>query len=138
MSNIDLTKVEKNEQLRIARKKLKESGRSPTEIGRSNLLKVLLLIYRWGYTTPSIVQLFLAITRGGYLQKLTTQGWLKKVKTESGNPKFIYTLTESGLSEAERHSSTQVQYVEIDPYKINQQLLRHNLLAQEITINYQS
>lgn len=135
MNNDGLKKQEKKEQLRIAREKLKESGKNPTEIGKSNLLKILLLIYWWGYTSPTIAQIFLGITRGGYLQKLTTHGWLKKVKTESGSPKFIYTLTESGLAEAERHSSTQVQYVEIDPYRINQQLLRHNLLAQEITIN---
>jgi hypothetical protein len=135
MSSIDLKKLEKTEQLKLARAKLRETGQSPTVIGKSNLLKTLLLIYLWGYTIPSIVQLFLGITRGGYLQKLTEQGWLRKVKTESGNPQAIYTLTESGVAEAERHAAIQIRYIEIDPYRINQQLLRHNLLAQEITIN---
>lgn len=135
MSNINLEKLGKTEQLRLAREKLQKSGKNPTEIGKSNLLKILLLIYQWGYTSPTNAQTFLGITRGGYLQRLTEQGWLKKVKTESGNPKFIYTLTESGLAEAERYASFQIRYVEIDPYRINQQLLRHNLLAQEITIN---
>jgi hypothetical protein len=135
MNDADLKKMGKMEQLQLARAKLKETGQSPTVIGRSNLLKVLLLIYRWGYTTPSITQLLLGITKGGYLQKLTEQGWLKKVTTESGNPQAIYTLTETGLGEAERNAAIQIRYVEIDPYRINQQLLRHNLLAQEITIN---
>lgn len=134
MSN-DLTKVEKGEQLRIAREKLKGIGKSPTELGKANRLKVLDLIYKWGCTSPSIVQNFLEITKGGYLQKLSEQRLLKKVKTESGNPQFIYTLTETGLADAERHALTQIRYAEIDPYRINQQLLRHNLLAQAITVN---
>ncbi len=135
MNNPNPPKMDRATQLQLAREKLQKSGKNPTEIGKSNLLKILLLIYRWGYTSPTIAQIFLGITRGGYLQKLTDQGFLRKVKTESGNPKFIYTLTGTGLAEAERHSSNQVQYVEIDPYRINQQLLRHNLIAQEITIN---
>jgi hypothetical protein len=135
MNNPNPPKMDRATQLQLAREKLQKSGKNPTEIGKSNLLKILLLIYRWGYTSPTIAQIFLGITRGGYLQKLTNQGLLRKVKTESGNPKYIFTLTESGLSEAERHATTHVQYIEIDPYRINQQLFRHNLLAQEITIS---
>lgn len=98
MNNPNPPKMDRATQLQLAREKLQKSGKNPTEIGKSNLLKILLLIYRWGYTSPTIAQIFLGITRGGYLQKLTDQGFLRKVKTESGNPKFIYTLTGTGLA----------------------------------------
>lgn len=129
------TKLPKIEQLALAREKLKSLGKSPTLIGKENRLKVFDLIYRWGYTTSSIAQGYLGITKGGYLQKLSDQGLLKKTKTESGKPTHIYTLSESGLQEAERHAESSIRYIEIDPYRINQQLLRHNLIAQELTIN---
>lgn len=132
---ISAPQTEKYVQLAFARNKLKEIGKSPTELGKLNRLKTLDLIYRWGCTSPSIVQNFLGMTKGGYLHRLSAQGLLKKVRTESGVPEFIYTLTEAGLQEAERHALKPIRYPEIDPYKISQQLIRHNLLCQEITMN---
>jgi len=39
-----------------------------------------------------------------------------------------------GLQEAERFAPELYRYPESDPYKVNQKLLRHNLLAQKITV----
>lgn len=131
--NDHLKSIGKNEQLRIAREKLKDSGQNPTEIGKLNRLKILLLIYMWGYTSPTIAQIFLGITRGGYLQKLTDQGFLKKIRIESGLPQFVYTLSVIGLQEAERNADQFIRYVELNGFK--QDKVYHNLLAQTVTIN---
>jgi hypothetical protein len=96
----------KMEQLRLAREKLKECGLSPIKLGKLNLLKTLGLIYRRGYTSSTIVQGYLGITKGGYLQKLTEQGYLKSSRIEAVRadlPKAFYTLTSLGLEEAENH-----------------------------------
>ena len=136
MSNTDLPRLEKNEQLRLAREKLKARGLSPTIIGKLNRLKVIDLIYKWGYTSPTIVQILLEITKGGYLPKLTDQGLLKKIRLEAIGadiPQFIYILTNMGLAEAERHANGLIEYVELNGIKQN--LVRHNLLVQATTIN---
>lgn len=136
MSNANLPKLEKNEQLRIARAKLKERGLSPTKLDKINRLKTLDLIYKWGYTSSNIVQNLLGVTKGGYLQKLAEQGYLKSARIEAVRadlPKAIYTLTSLGLEEAERHAHQHIRYIEINGFK--QDKIRHNLLAQQVTIN---
>ena len=95
----------------------------------------MLWIYYWGFSTASLILALLGRTAGGYAQRLTKQGWLKATKTASGSPKYIFTLTEAGLELAEKHAHTQVPYPEIDPYRVNQDLIRHNSLAQQETIS---
>lgn len=131
---IDAVRADKLSQLAEARAALAASGKSPRQLGNESRLKVLGWVYCWGYTSSAHIQELLNKTSGGYAQKLLKQGWLASTKTESGTPAVIYTLTESGLQEAERHTSNLLRYPELDPYRINQKLIRHNLLAQEITI----
>ena len=133
MNNIKkLTQVEA--QL-IAARAMLATGKSPRQIGEESRLKVIKFIYRFGYTSASIVQLLLGRTSAGYAQKLARQGWLVTTKTESGIPASFFTLTELGLQEAERHATELYRYPEIDPFKVNQQQIRHNLLAQSLTVN---
>ena len=47
----------------------------------------------------------------------------------------MYTLSETGQQEAERLAENLHRYPESDPYRINQQQIRHYLLAQQATIN---
>lgn len=122
-------------QLAEARAVLATSGKSSRQLGNESRMKVVDWIYAWGYTSSSIIQEWLGKTSGGYAQKLVKQGWLTATKTESGIPATFYTLTELGLQEAERHAPELYRYPESDPYKVNQQLIRHNLLAQQITVN---
>ena len=122
-------------QLTAARAVLAAKGKSPREIGLESRIKVLSLIYRWGYTSSTLVQLFLNRTSGGYAQKLVKQGWITSTKTESGTPAAYFTLTERGLQEAERHTKALYRYTEIDPFKVNQKQIRHYLLAQNATLN---
>jgi hypothetical protein len=102
----------KIDQLAAARASLIAQGKSPRQIGLESRLKIILWIYKWGYTTSTIIQTLLARTSGGYAKKLCQQGWLTCTNTSSGSPTAFYTLTQLGLSEAERHS--QFLY----PYKL--------------------
>lgn len=125
----------KEDKLAAARQKLKETGKSPVEIGNQSRIDVLLWIYYWGFSTASLILALLGRTAGGYAQRLEKQGWLRSTKTASGNPKEIFTLTTAGLELAEKHAHTQVPYQELDSYRVNQDLIRHNSLAQRETIS---
>lgn len=122
-------------QLAAARAILAATGMSPRQLGVESKLKVIAWTYRWGYTSATIVQLLLKRTSAGYAQRLARQGWLISTKTVSGIPASFFTLSEQGLQEAERHSTSLYRYPEINPYKVNQQQIRHYLLAQTATIN---
>lgn len=122
-------------QLAAARAVLAATGKSPRLIGIESRQAVLDWIYRWGYTSSTVVQLLLGRTSAGYAQKLARQGWLTSTKTKSGTPISYFTLTELGLHEAERFACALHRYPELDTYKVNQQQIRHYLLAQNITLN---
>lgn len=122
-------------QLAAARAVLAATGKSPRQLGEEARLDVIRWIYRWGYSSATLIQQLLGRTASGYAQKLARQGWLQAVNTESGTPKRYFTLSEMGLQEAERHSDVLLRYLEIDPYRVNQKLVRHNLIAQHATIN---
>src|SRR5450759_4899907 len=63
-----MTKIEA--QLAAARAALAASGKSPRRLGEESRLKVIEWIYRWGYTSATIVQLLIGRTSAGYAQKL--------------------------------------------------------------------
>lgn len=122
-------------QLEDARAALASSGKSPRKIGEESRLRVIDWIYKWGYSSSSCIQALLERTAGGYAKKLACQGWLGATKTESGIPAHFFTLSKRGLQEAERHADFLLPYPEIDPYRVNQQQIRHYLIAQMATIN---
>ena len=122
-------------QLAAARNILAATGKSPRQLGVESRRKVIEWLYHWGYTSSTLIQLLLDRTSGGYAQKLAKQGWLTATKTVSGSPTAYFTLTEQGLQEAERLSCALYRYPEIDNYKVNQQQIRHYLIAQAATLN---
>lgn len=124
-----------NAQLAAARSVISKSGKSPRELGKESRLNILEWLYRWGFTSSSVGQLFLGRTSGGYLQKLANQGWLVSTKTKSGTPAAYFTLSQIGLQEAERSANILCKYSEIDSYKVDQSKIRHYLIAQTSTIN---
>lgn len=127
--------IDTHTQLAAARNILAATGKSPRQLGDESRRKVIKWLYHWGYTSSTLVQLLLDRTAGGYAQKLAKQGWLTATKTVSGNPTAYFTLTEQGLQEAERISCALYRYPEIDNYKVNQQQIRHYLIAQAATLN---
>jgi len=131
--NLD-TKDKLNNQLAAARSMIAKTGKSPRQLGKESRQKVINWIYQWGYTTTNICKLLLNRTSGGYMGKLTYQKWLCETNTKSGFPSSYFTLAPLGLEEAERHANSLLKYLEIDQYKVNQQKIRHDLIAQKSTL----
>ena len=113
-------------------------GESPRARGERKRRRVLNCVYRWGYSSAEIIRQVAGQQAKGYANGLVKKGGLAQTKTESGTPRFLYTLSQSGLQESERMSDDLLRYPEIDPYKINQQQVRHYLLAQSATTNAQA
>lgn len=111
------------------------NGESPRERGAKKQKRVLDWIYRWGYSSAEIIKRVAGQQMNGYAKGLAKKGLLVESKTESGTPRFIYTLSKTGLEEATRFSEFLLRYPEEDWARINQQQIRHNLLAQAATIH---
>lgn len=132
---------EKNEmsalekRLLASRKILAKTGKSPQQLAEENKLKVINWIYLWGYTTPSIVQSLLNRTSAGYAKRLAETGSLNATKSASGTPAKFFTLSRQGLELAEYYTIKQFRYPEVDPQKVDQRLIRHNLISQIATVN---
>jgi hypothetical protein len=124
-----------NLQLAKAREAIALTGKSPRALGIESKLKIINWIYQWGYTSSTIGQSLLNRTAGGYLQKLANQDVLVATKTSSGTPVNYFTLSPVGLELAESNTTQLFKYSEIDAFRVNQSTMRHNLIAQELTVN---
>lgn len=111
------------------------NGESPHARGEKKRRRVLSWVYCWGYSSAEILRQVAGQQAKGYASGLVKKGWLVETKTESGMPRFFYTLSQAGQQEAERLAENLHRYPEADPYKVNQQQVRHYLLAQQATIN---
>jgi hypothetical protein len=110
-------------------------GESPRTRGEKKRRRILDWVYRWGFSSAEIIRRLSGQQAKGYAAGLVKKGWLTETKTKSGNPRFIYTLSETGRQEAEYFSEKLYRYPEADPYRVNQAQLRHYLLAQQVTVN---
>jgi hypothetical protein len=120
---------------------LQLAGRSPHEVGLEKEREVLTWTYAWDWTSPTIAALVGRDNQNGLASRLVRQGLLKKTRTESGGgqagvPAYMLTLTSGGVSKVERHIEKEEQLLRYntDPYKINQALLRHDILSQATTV----
>lgn len=119
-----------------ARAVLKATGLSPSELGEKNRQIVVDWIYQWGSTSSSIVQELLDRTSGGYAASLVKRDILVETRTAAGYfVKTFFTLSPLGLELAEKNALQLNRYPEIDPYRVNQRLLRHDLITQELTLS---
>jgi hypothetical protein len=124
---------------RLAKAREAMKGISPRARGAEKTRTALDWIYRWGWASPSILDLVTDGKRTGLAARLTRQKLITTTKTESGGgvqgiPIHILTLTSVGLDEVERLREDLLQY-QTDPYRIDQTKLRHDQLAQKATIN---
>lgn len=127
------------EKMQAARRE-KLGDRSPRQVGAEKAMAALRWIYRWGWSSPTTISLVGDDNQAGLAARLARRGFLTKTRTESGGgqrdvPTFMLTLTELGLHEVERSftDSEDLQPYDIDPYRINQALLRHDHMAQTAT-----
>ena len=112
-------------------------GQSPRQRGQEKTRLALDWVYRWGWSTPSTIDLIGGSNRRGLAARLVRVGLLRETRSESGGavrgvPAKILTLTEVGQSEIERLRDELLPY-DRDPYRIRQDQLRHYQIAQSAT-----
>jgi len=128
------------ERLAELRAELKAEGRSTRQMGKERIYFALDWIYRWGWSSPSIIDGTTGATRRGLCAKLVRASLLIETKTAAGRiledlPGKIVTLSDEGLAHVEKHKQEQeLMDYPLNPYKVNQSLLRHDLLSQKATL----
>jgi hypothetical protein len=109
----------------------------PFQAGIVRKKKALLWVYRWGWSTPTTIELLMGSQRSGLAARLIKADLLKSTKTESGTPPAFLTLTEQGKMEVEKYLDDEEDLIDyqLDPYRIDQSKIRHGLVAQNATAN---
>lgn len=117
----------------------KWGGLSPVEVGQIKAQKALLWVYRWGWSTSTILEIVGGAKGSGLAARLVRRGLLKATKTEAGPaagaPVAILTLTQEGQNQCEKFIENESDLLEyqLDPYRVDQSKIRHNELAQRAT-----
>jgi hypothetical protein len=127
-------KFDRNAQLAKARTILAETGQSPRELSQNNLIAAVKWTYRWGVTSTPILSAWMEKSSGAAVKRLIERGWLNSTKTRSGIPPSFITLSQLGLDEATKYVDILLPYPELDPFRVKQDMLRHSLLTQRLTI----
>ncbi|HML83420.1 MAG TPA: hypothetical protein PKE37_16845 [Thiomonas arsenitoxydans] len=123
-----------------ARQALQAAGQSTRDLGRQRIDQALRWIYRWGWSSPMVIDALTGAQRRGLAAKLVRVGLAIETRTASGAiiediPSKIITLTDQGVSLVDKQlAESDLLDYQINPYKINQALLRHDLLAQRATL----
>lgn len=112
---------------------------SPRARGQEKVLLALRWIYRWGWSSPSLVEKVAKDNRNGLIGRLVKQGLVNKTPVAAGGlrdvPVSILTLTEAGVAQVEKciqHENDLLPY-NLNPLRIPAATLRHDLLAQRVT-----
>ena len=118
-----------------AQRKAKLGDQTPNQYAKERDYKLLRWVWKWGYSSKIILQTLSESSRHGIVNRLVKNGLLTETKTESGAPiTSFFTLTEKGLAEVERQAERLHFYPYLDPYKVRQNTLRHDLMAQSYTV----
>jgi hypothetical protein len=131
-------KMAARERLMAARRELAEQGTSTRALGRQRLLSACHWTYRWGWSAPSLLDLF-GGERRGLARRAVEAGLMQETATAAGGvledvPKKILTLTDQGIAFVEKHISESDLLEPEDALRINQANLRHDFLVQKATI----
>lgn len=117
----------------------KLAGKSPQQRGQQKLHAALSWVYRWGWSSPTVLEQVGGAKRSGLAARLVRAGLLTATRTEAGGvlagvPVTYLTLTAAGLQEVERLRTVLLPY-SLDPSRVKQTQLRHDHLAQQLTIS---
>lgn len=141
MHSTDTTKKQMTPKALASLAKAREAmqGISPRARGAEKTRAALEWIYRWGWSSPAILDLVTDGKRTGLSARLVRQKLITSTKTECGGgvkgiPIHMLTLTSLGREEVERLREDLLNY-DNDPYRIDQSKLRHDQLAQRATAN---
>lgn len=115
-------------------------GKSPRDVGKEREAIAVNWIYRWGWTSPSILSLLVGDNRRAISNRLEKRGLVIKTKTVAGLglphvPTFILTLTKLGVEIAERDLKSENDFIDykLNPDFVNQNNLRHDHIMQMAT-----
>lgn len=112
------------------------SRTSPRTTGQERTKKAIDWVYRFGYTSPTTLEMALKSFRSGIGNRLVKSGLLIKTETPSGGinntPAFLLTLSQKGLDYAIESTDILLPY-EINPEKINHALVNHSEKVQRLT-----
>jgi hypothetical protein len=112
-----------------------EAKLSPTALGHAHRRDVAVWTCRWGYTSASLIQRLLRKKAAGWASTAVKRGLLNHLNTASGRPCQIFTLASWGLELAQQHFELKQAYPYRDPTRVQQQLVRHHLICQLLTLN---
>lgn len=119
-------------------RQLKMDGMSPQERARQKMTSALKWIYRFGKASPQMLEKVVDTKKSGYSLKLENAGLVKRTRTTAsglnGVPVYFCTLTQKGVAIAENEVTMTVPY-DTDSAHVRQDLLRHDELAQRLTLN---
>lgn len=110
---------------------------SSLEKGQERTQKAVEWIYRWGWASPTTLEILAGTQRSGLSQRLIKNQLLTSTKTLSRRtekflPGSFLTLTPTGKHLAEVNRDSQMPY-ECRPERINQNHLLHDEMAQRAT-----
>lgn len=114
---------------------LRKSGKSPRQKGEERDRQALNWIYRWGWSTPTIIDHLSGAKGRGLTSRLIKNKLIIKTEVENARIPYILTLTKNGLEEALSHASRQLPY-ELNPTKYRNDQHYHYDLAQKITVHF--
>lgn len=124
---------------RLAYGRSKWDGLPPVKAGQIKTKKALLWVYRWGWSTSTILEIVGGAKGSGLASRLVRRGLLKATKTEAGPaagaPTAFLTLTQEGQNQVEKYIEDESDLIEyqLNPYRIDQSKIRHGQLAQNAT-----
>ena len=112
-------------------------GMSSLDKGKERTQKAIDWIYRWGWASPTTLEMLAGTKRSGLALRLVKNQLLVSTKTLSRRtekflPGTFLTLTPTGKHLAEVNRDHQMQY-ECRPERINQNHLLHDEMAQRAT-----
>ena len=121
---------------------LKQWQGKQLERKQHNIETVCQWVYRWGWTTNGIVSRLLDLQRPNLADEFSKRGLLSKIEAPAGHrERFVYVLTELGMSFAEEKLDQHFGYVKTVPYTLHESrripwmLHIHNSVAQHVVLD---
>lgn len=119
---------------------MRAQGISPRERRQMKVLGALRWIYRWGWSTPSVIDGLAGVARKGLCASLERQHLVRVSRTGSagtdfGSPTRIVHLTPNGRAMVEREFDDEAQFLPSFSYSAWQQLA-HDTIAQIVVSHF--
>ncbi|MFG6449523.1 hypothetical protein ACG0Z6_14950 [Roseateles sp. BYS180W] len=119
--------------------RLKDAGTTSLEMGLKKKLHALQWVYRWGWSSPSLIDTVASPNRRGLAKRLIEQGFLNSYPNQAGGergiPRQAVCLTEKGQEFVEMRIEEAVGLLDQrHEGDIPWHQLRHDFLVQQTTV----